>query len=131
MSEPTPTKPLAELIALPLAVETENGNSVENVHNRLVDANGKNLADSFNSDLTVIETESDGEGGTDYYEIGTRAAFEGICRAVNAHDDLVNALEASNALMEKSMKENIDTEDVYRCILRNRPALAKAKGGAS
>lgn len=62
------------------------------------------------------------------------AVAEDTARRINAHDDLIAALEESQLAISYAMRGTADTEqsDKYASTIRKiAAALAKAKGGAS
>lgn len=101
----------------------------------VVDANGKVIVDTLNSEVAVIEEDSDEDGVHRWDEQG-RQDTEFIAKACNVHADLVAACEAWIAWAEhldaisspddpmRKVRSEMHKKRLDAC----RAAVAKAKG---
>lgn len=104
---------------LPWEHDTHGQHSSDEVpYTVLIDADGKTIADTLNSDVAVIHTEHDEDGATRWDETG-RENFAFICRAANSFESLVKACKAMRATMYSPHSEESILADA---------ALALAEG---
>lgn len=81
---------------LPWSHERRNTNDP---HEVMLDANGKSIFDTINSDVAVMETEIDEDDVHSWDEQG-RADFEFILKAIEERDQLKKTIESAEAAIE-------------------------------
>lgn len=123
------SKPIAPASPLPWEYDCDYESRGEAACGKLLDANGKIVCDTLNSDVVLLESAYDGPIRNTWDENGRKNLLYAM-HAVNCHAALVAACEmamGSNPLMTGKAQITIDVE------ARNaiRAALALAKAGAS
>ena len=65
----------------------------------ITDSDGKTILDAFNSEVAIIHEESDGEGGFDRWDEQGKQDARFAVLAVNAYQQMLEALKASRIML--------------------------------